>query len=88
MARKRSTPPQIKTVSTYLNSSKSNGTRSLPIEQITLPERQPRRYFNPESMEQLITSVKEHGILEPLLVRPVDNDCYQLIAGERRLRAA
>ncbi len=88
MAQKRSTPPQIKTVSTYLNSSKSNGTRSLPIEQITLPERQPRRYFNPESMEQLITSVKEHGILEPLLVRPVDNDCYQLIAGERRLRAA
>jgi ParB family transcriptional regulator, chromosome partitioning protein len=49
---------------------------------------QPRRYFAPEKMKQLIASVKEHGILEPLIVRPLDDETYELVAGERRLRAA
>jgi ParB family chromosome partitioning protein len=56
---------------------------------IKLPaRRQPRRYFDPEKMAQLVTSVKEHGILEPVLVRPLGDDSYELIAGERRFRAA
>jgi ParB family chromosome partitioning protein len=56
---------------------------------IKLPaKRQPRRYFDPEKMAQLVTSVKEHGILEPVLVRPLKDDNYELIAGERRFRAA
>lgn len=56
---------------------------------IKLPQkRQPRRYFDPEKLEQLITSVREHGILEPLLVRPSVDGSYELVAGERRLRAA
>ena len=42
---------------------------SLPIEQIALPSQQPRRYFDPEKLERLVQSVREHGILEPLLVR-------------------
>jgi ParB family chromosome partitioning protein len=50
--------------------------------------RQPRRYFDPEKMAQLVASVKEHGILEPVLVRPLKDGGYELIAGERRLRAA
>ncbi|MGH2412751.1 MAG: ParB/RepB/Spo0J family partition protein [Microcystaceae cyanobacterium] len=59
-----------------------------PIENIRLPPRQPRRYFDPIKMEQLTQSVKEHGILEPLLVRRLADDEYELVAGERRYRAA
>jgi ParB family chromosome partitioning protein len=49
---------------------------------------QPRRYFDPEKLEQLVQSVKQHGILEPLLVRPLPDNQYELVAGERRYRAA
>jgi ParB family transcriptional regulator, chromosome partitioning protein len=49
---------------------------------------QPRRYFASDKMKQLTASVKEHGILEPLIVRPLDGETYELVAGERRLRAA
>ena len=56
---------------------------------IKLPiKRQPRRYFDPAKMAQLVASVREHGILEPVLVRPLEGGNYELIAGERRLRAA
>ncbi|MGG6297748.1 ParB/RepB/Spo0J family partition protein [Leptolyngbya sp. AN02str] len=57
------------------------------IAKIVLPQQQPRRYFDPAKMQQLVASVRHHGILEPLLVRPRD-DSYELIAGERRYRAA
>jgi ParB family chromosome partitioning protein len=49
---------------------------------------QPRRYFDAEKLEQLVQSVKQHGILEPLLVRPLQDNQYELVAGERRYRAA
>lgn len=62
---------------------------TVSLAMIELPSRrQPRRYFDPEKMAQLVASVKEHGVLEPLLVRPLNNGHYELIAGERRLRAA
>lgn len=48
---------------------------------------QPREDFNPEGMEELVQSIKEKGIIQPILVRPKGDD-YELIAGERRLRAA
>ena len=59
----------------------------LDLDLIQLPPEQPRRYFDPQKMQQLVESVKEHGIIEPLLVRPWGNN-YQLVAGERRYRAA
>jgi ParB family transcriptional regulator, chromosome partitioning protein len=64
--------------------------QTVPIDSITLPASQPRRYFDPAKMEQLIASVKAHGVLENLLIRPLpDKDSsYELIAGERRYRAA
>lgn len=62
---------------------------TVSLTSIKLPvRRQPRRYFDPEKMVQLVSSVKEHGILEPVLVRPLGDGNYELIAGERRLRAA
>lgn len=64
--------------------------QTVPCDSITLPVSQPRRYFDPAKMEQLIESVKAHGVLENLLIRPLpDKDSsYELIAGERRYRAA
>ncbi|MDM3854384.1 MAG: ParB/RepB/Spo0J family partition protein [Aphanizomenon gracile PMC649.10] len=61
-------------------------TATVNIDKIRLPAQQPRRYFDPEKLSQLVQSVKEHGILQPLLVRAVDDE-YELVAGERRLRA-
>ena len=61
---------------------------SIALHLISLPERQPRRYFDPVKLEQLTESVKQHGILEPILVRPLQDDLYELVAGERRYRAA
>lgn len=58
------------------------------IGEIHLPQQQIRRYFDPESLQELVLSVKQHGILQPLLVRPLPSGGYELIAGERRYRAA
>lgn len=64
-------------------------TQCVPTDHIKLPSQQPRRYFDPLKMEQLVQSVKEYGILEPLLVRLTDlPNIYELVAGERRYRAA
>ncbi|WP_309228840.1 ParB/RepB/Spo0J family partition protein [Microcoleus sp. FACHB-831] len=60
----------------------------VPIARIYLPQEQPRRYFDLEKLQQLVISVKELGILEPLLVRPREQGDYELVAGERRYRAA
>ncbi len=60
----------------------------LPLDQLHLPAQQPRRYFSAQAMESLIVSIQEHGILQPLLVRPLPSGEYELVAGERRYRAA
>lgn len=61
---------------------------TVAIHKIRVSSQQPRRWFDPHKMAQLVQSVREHGILEPLLVRPVGNGEYEIVAGERRLRAA
>jgi ParB family transcriptional regulator, chromosome partitioning protein len=60
----------------------------LPLDNIFLPKSQPRRYFDEEKMESLTKSVQREGILQPILVRPLPEDNYELVAGERRLRAS
>jgi ParB family chromosome partitioning protein len=62
-------------------------TTEVAIDQIELNPYQPRRTFDQESLNELAESIKVHGILQPLVVRKVDQR-YQLIAGERRLRAS
>ncbi|HAJ58731.1 MAG TPA: chromosome partitioning protein ParB [Cyanobacteria bacterium UBA8543] len=89
--RKRSPQPyQIKGVDALLGepSSTKETAQLLPLSQISLPQAQPRRYFDPQAMQSLVESVKQHGILSPLLVRPKGQNLYQLVAGERRYRAA
>ncbi len=61
---------------------------TIAISQIKLPTSQPRRYFDPQKLEKLSASIKELGILEPLLVRPLAGGNYELVAGERRFKAA
>jgi ParB family transcriptional regulator, chromosome partitioning protein len=58
------------------------------IDAIQLPAQQPRRYFDTDKLAQLVESIKAHGIIEPLLVRPLEAGHYELVAGERRYRAA
>ncbi len=58
------------------------------LKDILLPESQSRRFFAPQAMGDLTKSVQKKGILSPLLVRPLANNQYELVAGERRLRAA
>lgn len=62
-------------------------SQRVPINMIVLPKSQPRRYFDPKAMESLAASVKHEGILQPILLRRVDNK-YELVAGERRFIAA
>jgi ParB family chromosome partitioning protein len=61
--------------------------RELPVEQISPNPRQPRRSFDEESLQALASSLGEHGVLQPVLVRPAPGG-YELVAGERRWRAA
>ncbi|MFW9264177.1 ParB/RepB/Spo0J family partition protein [Nostoc sp. CALU 546] len=66
-----------------------SNVHEISIDSITLPSNQPRRYFDPQKLQQLKESICTHGILEPLLVRPLEKiGQYELVAGERRYRAA
>ncbi|MCF4166821.1 ParB/RepB/Spo0J family partition protein [Zavarzinia compransoris] len=67
---------------------KPRGLRELPIEQLQANPNQPRKRFTPEALEDLVASIKSHGILQPILVRRLGPERYEIIAGERRWRAA
>ena len=61
---------------------------TLPIEKLQRGEYQPRTNMDQESLEELAASIKSQGIIQPILVRPIADDQYEIIAGERRWRAA
>ncbi len=88
--RRASRPPaersKLKNVALFAE-EEAAAPATVPLDKITLPSTQPRRYFDPKAMQSLLESVKKDGILQPLLVRPV-GDKYELVAGERRYRAA
>ena len=60
----------------------------LPIEKIEPRADQPRKRFDPEALEMLAESIRTYGLIQPITVRPLDSGFYQIIAGERRWRAA
>lgn len=66
------------------------GDESLPIEQLTPNPDQPRRHFEPEALAELAASIRNRGVLQPLIVRPHPKEpgLFQIVAGERRWRAA
>lgn len=61
---------------------------SIKVANIVPNQRQPRTHFDEAALDELAESIKEHGILQPLIVRPISEGKYELIAGERRLRAS
>ena len=65
-----------------------NGLKILPLQKVEPNPNQPRRDFDPEALEALSESIAQHGVLQPLTVRELENGYYQIIAGERRWRAA
>ncbi|QNR23989.1 ParB/RepB/Spo0J family partition protein [Croceimicrobium hydrocarbonivorans] len=60
----------------------------IPLEQIVANPDQPRTLFDPEALEELAVSIKELGIIQPITVRKVEGDNFQIISGERRYRAS
>jgi len=64
------------------------GVRNVDVERISSNPEQPRLAFDETTLQELAASIREHGVLQPILVRPLDGGNYQLIAGERRWRAA
>ncbi len=86
MSRKREKLPDL-TIRGVDNLTDESSTFVL-LEDLRLPQWQPRRYFDDSAMQELVTSVEQHGILQPLLVRPLAGNVYEIVAGERRFRAA
>ncbi|MGF1461728.1 MAG: ParB/RepB/Spo0J family partition protein [Maricaulaceae bacterium] len=70
------------------DSAGGSGPKALPIEQIKRNPDQPRRRFTDLELDELAQSIQENGVLQPILVRPVGEGAYQIVAGERRWRAA
>ncbi len=62
--------------------------RSLPVDLVQRGRFQPRRDFNPEALEELANSIRTQGLMQPIVVRPIGGERYEIIAGERRWRAA
>ena len=87
MSRRDRPYQQMKTLDVLFGDSQTVA-EMVSIEAICLPKEQPRRYFDPVAMQELIESVRQHGVLQPLLVRQGKDDLYELVAGERRYRAA
>lgn len=75
-------------ISDSMDEQQGAQVREIPLTQIVPNPYQPRTLFDPLKQEELVASIKEHGILQPVLVRRVGHERYQLVAGERRFRAA
>lgn len=70
------------------NETADSGIVTLRLSEIEPNRDQPRKVFSEEALNELADSIREHGVLQPLLVRPLSTGGYQLVAGERRWRAS
>ena len=71
-----------------ISTNSMEGAVTLPISKVEPRKDQPREHFDPEALDQLTDSIRTHGLIQPITVRRIDNGYYQIIAGERRWRAA
>ena len=71
----------------YTEEERNNNVESIHIERIVPNRYQPRQVFEPSKIHELAESIKEHGLLQPIVVRPIEEDMFEIIAGERRFRA-
>lgn len=70
------------------NTPESAAPVTLRLSEIEPNREQPRKKFDPQALEELAASIREHGLLQPILVRPLVGGRYQIVAGERRWRAS
>ncbi|MDI9638916.1 ParB/RepB/Spo0J family partition protein [Kamptonema cortianum] len=77
-----------KGLSQLLGETSENQVTSVPVADISANHRQPRVRFDDDALQDLAASIRQHGVLQPLVVRPAKEGKYELIAGERRLRAS
>lgn len=78
----------MKSVLTLVSGREDRVLRRIRISEIVRNPNQPRRYFDPEAIATLAESIRQYGVLNPLTVRRTGKGGYELVAGERRLRAA
>ena len=88
LSEERELSPAIVSLLSQDGGRRSQGVRQVPVERIEPNPDQPRLAFDPQSLDELAASIREHGVLQPILVRPLPEARYQLIAGERRWRAS
>lgn len=72
----------------FIDNTTDNGAMTLRISEIEPNRSQPRKEFDESALADLADSIREHGVIQPLLVRPLPTGGYQLVAGERRWRAS
>jgi ParB family chromosome partitioning protein len=88
LAEDRELSPAIVSLLSPEQVGRSVGVRVIPVDRIEPNPDQPRMVFDEEALHELAASIREHGVLQPILVRPLGDNRYQLIAGERRWRAS
>jgi ParB/RepB/Spo0J family partition protein len=88
LSEERELSPAIVSLLSPDSPTRSVGVRVVPLDHIEPNPEQPRLAFNQETLDELAASIREHGVLQPILVRPISPNRYQLIAGERRWRAS
>jgi ParB family transcriptional regulator, chromosome partitioning protein len=88
LSEERELSPAIVSLLDSSTRTRSTGVKFIPVGRIEPNPDQPRLAFDEESLNELAASIREHGVLQPILVRPLDDGRYQLIAGERRWRAS
>ena len=70
-----------------IEEDRNSNVESIQIERIVPNRYQPRQVFEPNKIKELAESIHEHGLLQPIVVRPIEEDMFEIIAGERRFRA-
>jgi len=88
LSEERELSPTIVSLLSSESGRRSHGVRVIPLERIEPNPQQPRLAFDETTLAELAASIREHGVLQPILVRPLPEGQYQLIAGERRWRAS
>ena len=79
--------PTSEITSETVNTDNGDRLKELPVEFMQRGKYQPRRDMHPEALEELASSIKAQGVMQPIVVRPIGADKYEIIAGERRWRA-
>jgi len=88
LSEERDLSPAIVSLLSPEHTHRNKGVRIVPLDKIEPNPQNPRMAINQEALEELAASIREHGVLQPVLVRPLEDGRFELIAGERRWRAA